>query len=103
MLNTIKKAEKCESLLDIRNGIDHIDQEVIRLLGVRMEYVLNAAKFKPNVEAIPAPERVLEMLADRRKWSQEVKLDEEFIVPLYERIIQWFILQQVDFWKKNRV
>jgi isochorismate pyruvate lyase len=102
-MKKIKTANQCESLVDIRDGIDYIDKEIIHLLGRRMSYVLNAAQFKPNIESIPAPERVSSMLAKRKEWAQMENLNEDFIVPLYSQIIQWFIQQQITFWKNKKI
>jgi len=102
-VNTTKKPNDCESLQDIRQGIDHIDQQIIELLAQRMDYVLNAAKFKPDLASIPAPDRVEKMLVQRKQWAEKVSLDPKFIVPLYNQIIQWFIQQQTEFWQtKNK-
>lgn len=65
-MSSLKKPEACESLNDIRTGIDSLDKEIIQLLSRRMGYVKAAAQFKPNEESIPAPERVVVMLEDRK-------------------------------------
>lgn len=91
--------ESCQSLDDIRQGIDAIDARIIALLGLRLRYVLNAAKFKASEAAIPAPERVAAMLPKRRDWSEDAGLSPDFIVPLFAQIIQWFIQQQVKHWR----
>lgn len=101
MTETIKKPEECESLKDIRQGIDHIDGKIVALLGERMNYVLNAAKFKPDLTSIPAPDRVAEMLVQRKQWAATAKLSEDFVVPLFSQIIQWFIQQQIKHWKNK--
>ncbi|GLQ74492.1 isochorismate lyase [Vibrio penaeicida] len=92
--------DDCKSLGDVRQAIDTIDKQIIQLLGMRKGYVLSAAQFKETAEAIPAPERVAAMLKARQCWSKEAELSEDFIVPLYAQIIQWFIQQQTHFWHK---
>ena len=101
-MNVMKTPTDCESLQDIRQGIDHIDQQIIHLLGQRMDYVLNAAQFKPDIESIPAPPRVSNMLIQRKEWALAAQLDPNFIVPLYSQIIQWFIQQQIQHWETTQ-
>lgn len=101
-MTVVKTPADCESLDDIRQGIDHIDQQVINLLGQRMGYVLNAAQFKPDVQSIPAPQRVADMLIQRQAWAEVAKLDPDFIAPLYSQIIQWFIQQQTQYWEAKQ-
>ncbi|TQN60678.1 isochorismate lyase [Agrobacterium tumefaciens] len=91
----------CQNLGDIRQAIDTIDRTLVDLLGLRMGYVLEAARFKPDVASIPAPERVAAMLPERCRWAEENKLDPNFVVPLFSQIIQWFIQQQIRHWEQK--
>ncbi len=93
--------QDCKSLEDVRQAIDTIDRQIIHLLALRLGYVLRAARFKPSEQSIPAPKRVQAMLIDRQQWSEKENLDPDFIVPLFSHIIQWFIQQQIRFWKHN--
>ena len=98
-MDPIKTPNDCESLQHIRQGIDHIDHQIIELLAQRMGYVLNAAEFKPDLKSIPAPNRVAEMLTQRKQWAEQADISSDFIVPLYSQIIQWFIQQQTEYWQ----
>lgn len=98
-MQNLKLPTECEHLEHVRQGIDAIDHEIVQLLNKRMGYVLAAAQFKPDVESIPAPDRVAVMLQQRKKWAQEQTLDEGFITSLFEQIIPWFINQQIDYWR----
>lgn len=89
---------ECRELSDIRQAIDTLDRAVIELLGLRLGYVLEATRFKPDAASIPAPERVAAMMPERRRWAEENGLNPDFVVPLFSQIIQWFIQQQVSHW-----
>lgn len=89
----------CESLSDIREGIDHLDRCIIKAMGERMRYVKAAARFKPTEASIAAPERVAAMLPNRRGWAEDVGLDGKFIECLYAQIIQWYISEQTEHWR----
>ncbi|WP_325205769.1 chorismate mutase [Vibrio sp. 03_296] len=41
---SLKKPEACESLNDIRLGIDTLDKEIVHILSQRMGYVKAAAQ-----------------------------------------------------------
>lgn len=94
--------EDCRDLADIRQAIDRIDQDIIGALGQRMRYVLAASRYKPSEDSIPAPDRVSAMLPDRRRWAEDAGLDGKFVQALYAQIIQWFILEQIDHWRRDR-
>ncbi len=98
-MQSIKLPADCENLEEIRQGIDSIDQEIIRLLRKRMDYVLSAARFKPNEASIAAPDRVAAMLVERRHWADQQQLSADYIESLFSEIIQWFISQQTQHWR----
>lgn len=98
----MKNPEDCTSLADIRQAIDHIDQDIIQALGRRMDYVKAASAFKASEAAIPAPERVAAMLPERARWAQENDLDGLFIEGLFRQIIHWYIAEQIKYWRQTR-
>lgn len=101
-MTSLKKPEVCESLNDIRVGIDTLDREIVHILSKRLGYVKAAAQFKPNEQSIPAPERVVAMLEDRKKWAEEEGMSTEYVEHLFSHIIDWYINQQIQHWRAER-
>ncbi|CRM10833.1 MULTISPECIES: isochorismate lyase [Pseudomonas] len=98
-MSSLKTPEACESLTDIRAGIDFFDRQILESLQQRLGYVKAAVRFKVNEQAIPAPERVAAMLQDRREWAVDTGFDVDFVEKLYEHIIYWNIQQQISHWR----
>lgn len=92
----VPRPDQVASLLDVRLGIDAIDAQIIALLGLRLDYVQAAAQFKADVKAIPAPERVRDMLDQRGLWAADVGLPATLIAPIFAQLIEWYIRQQID-------
>ena len=65
-------------------------------------YVKAAARFKPTESSIAAPERVAQMLPQRREWAEQAGLDPHFVETLFAQIIHWYIGQQVLHWRAMR-
>ncbi|NUZ08152.1 chorismate mutase [Piscinibacter koreensis] len=61
----------CESLDHVRAEIDRLDRAIVQLLVERGHYVLAAARFKPSVEAVHAPARVEQVIANVRRQAEE--------------------------------
>nr|WP_329604763.1 isochorismate lyase [Pseudomonas fulva] len=95
----LKTPDDCTSLSDIREGIDFHDRQIFEALQRRLGYVKAAIRFKPNEQAIPAPERVAAMLEERLRWAAEADFDADFVRQLYEQIIYWNIGQQIGHWR----
>ena len=99
----MKSPDACEGLPDIRIAIDSLDHQIIELMRQRMAYVKAAARFKPTESSIAAPERVAQMLPQRRQWAEDAGLDAHFVETLFAQIIHWYIAQQVVHWRSMRV
>ena len=97
-MTAIKSAADCESLDDIRQGIDSLDHALVELLARRLTYVQAATRYKPDVQAIPAPERVVEMLEARRQWAEVAGLPVDESEAFFRDLIHWFINQQINHW-----
>ncbi|UNM22681.1 isochorismate lyase [Pseudomonas sp. ArH3a] len=98
----MKTPDACDGLPDIRYAIDSLDHQIIELMRQRMAYVKAAARFKPTENSIAAPERVAQMLAQRRAWAEQAGLDPHFMETLFAQIIHWYIGQQVLHWRATR-
>jgi isochorismate pyruvate lyase len=90
MENRMKTPESCTTLQDVRDAIDEIDREVVRLLGKRSGFVHAAAAFKTSEESVRAPERFAAMLITRRQWAEESGLAPDFVELLYRDIVAHF-------------
>jgi isochorismate pyruvate lyase len=95
----MKTPADCSSLGDVRGAIDHVDEQILALLGLRADYVRSAARFKSNEAAVAAPERQAAMLQVRRGWAEREKLDPDFIERLYRDLVAYFIAREMEHWK----
>jgi len=86
----------------IRKKIDHIDQQIVTLIGERAGYVQAAAKFKTSAPDVRAAERVRAMLGQRRAWAEERGLDPDRIEKLYQDMVNHFIQQEMAHWQQEQ-
>ena len=47
----------CENLEEVREQIDLLDQQIVKLLATRSQFVQQAAQFKKTVAEAQAPQR----------------------------------------------
>ena len=98
----MRSPENCASIGDVREAIDGLDREIVRLLGRRSRYVAAAARFKLNERSVQAPERQRAMLARRRNWAEKEGLDPDFVEELYGNIVSHFVGREMDRWQEER-
>lgn len=95
----MKTPTDCNSLADVRSAIDHVDEQIVALLGLRADYVRSAARYKSSETDVAAPERLSGMLQARREWATREKLDPDFIEKLYRDLVAYFIDCEREHWK----
>ena len=93
---------QCSSLEEVRENIDRIDHEIIRLIAERGTYVVQASKFKKNEEGVKAPNRVEAVIQKVRTTAQEYDADPDMVEALYREMISRFVAMETEeFRKKN--
>jgi isochorismate pyruvate lyase len=96
----MKLPAECNTITDIRNEIDHLDKQIIDLIGERFLYVKEIVRFKSNEEDVLAKKRYDEVLIKRREWAKNQNLDPEIIEDVYKKLIKYFIDEQMKLLKK---
>ena len=61
---------KCNSLEEVRENIDRLDDNIIQLIAERGEYVIQASSFKKNADGVKSPDRVEKVIESNRIWSR---------------------------------
>ena len=82
---------KCESLDQVRENIDRIDKEIVKLIAERSTYVVQAANFKKNSDEVKAPQRVEKIINKMRNLAQEDGVNPDIVENIYREIINSFI------------
>lgn len=84
-------AGKAGSLEDVRAEIDRLDRSIVRLLAERGSWVREAARFKPDQDAVAAPARVEQVIAKVRTLAEAEGLDAAVAEATYRAMIGAFI------------
>lgn len=97
----MRPPEDCANIDDVRESIDALDREVLRLLGRRARYVAAATRLKTDENSVRAPERQRAMPALRRRWAGEESLDPDFVEGLYGHIVSHFVAREMVRWQRG--
>jgi isochorismate pyruvate lyase len=79
----------------VRENIDRIDRDIVKLISERSSYVRQAARFKKTKDDVKAPDRVEQVIANKRAYAKEIGLDPDLVERIYRIIISCFIDQEL--------
>lgn len=78
----------CQTMAQVRSGVDALDSEIVRLLTIRQSYMNAAARIKPNREMVRDEERIEAVVANVKAKATESGLSHEIVEPVYRLLIE---------------
>lgn len=103
-MDVLLKPKNCKSISEVREQIDIIDHELIRLFAIRYEYVKSIVKFKEKTtEAIVAEKRKDHVIEQRSEWANECGLDKETFAEIFKILIDHNISKEFEILKAKEI
>jgi isochorismate pyruvate lyase len=91
----------CKDLNDVRQNIDKIDNQIVKLIAERSYYVKQAASFKKDAEDVKAPNRVEMIIEKVRRLAVDNNLNPNIIEIVYRSMINSFINMELEEYSKK--
>lgn len=88
------------SLAAVRAAIDKMDRKIVPLLVERLEYVTQAAQFKPSVEGVIVLSRVEEVVDNARRLTAAAGGNPDTIEAVYRALIDAFTADEQNRWRE---
>ncbi len=80
--------EDCQTMTEVRAGIDAIDRQVVNLIARRFRFMDSAARIKPDREVVRDEERKAEVLANVDRAAEHAGVDRALMAGIYEELIE---------------
>ncbi len=82
-----------DTLSEVRQAIDALDGQLIDLLARRQQLVAQAGRLKPkhDAQAVAAPDRVAQVIKERREQAQAAGLSPDVAEAVWQAMIAAFI------------
>jgi len=90
-----KMTTPCNSLEEVRQNIDKIDNELISLIAERSRYVNQAAEFKKSAGEVSAPDRLNEVIRKVRTLAEQKGLNPILTEKVFRTMIKAFTEQEL--------
>ena len=89
------KAQTCNTLEEARQKIDEVDEEIIKLIAKRNDYIKQIAHFKTSVDEVKAEERINDVISRAREQAIDLGLSPNLINDLYVRMIDAMVESEI--------
>jgi len=97
-----KAPDKCETMIEVREGVDATDRELVALLDRRFGYMRAAARIKPNRDAVRDEDRKASVIAAAVAEAEANGLPDDVIADIWERLVEGSIAYEFDVWDRTR-
>jgi len=86
---------KCTTLDEAREKIDKVDEEIVKLIAKRNDYIKEIAHFKTSVDEIKADDRIEDVISRVREQAISLGLSPNLINELYVKMIDAMVESEV--------
>ena len=87
--------KKCTTLAEAREEIDKVDEEIVKLIAKRNNYIKQIAHFKTSVDEIKAEDRINDVISRVREQAISLDLSPNLINELYVKMIDAMVESEV--------
>ncbi|GGB50195.1 hypothetical protein GCM10010833_01030 [Blastomonas aquatica] len=98
MSDTIKSPDDCETMIDVRAGVDALDRELIALLETRFGYMRAAARIKPDRGHVRDEPRKAQVIAQAKAAAFEAGVPVGLVADFWERLVEASIAYEGEHW-----
>lgn len=101
MTDTINP-DACQSMTQVREGVDAVDREIVALLKRRFGYMKAAARIKPTREAVRDQDRKDDVHAKVAAAAKAAGLPSERLWPVWEELMEQSIAYELELYDEMR-
>ena len=98
----MKAGPDCQTMAEVREGVDALDRELVALLTRRFAYMDAAARIKPNRDAVRDEWRKAQVIANAADASSASGLPDGLAADLWETLVEASIAYEMQAWVARR-
>ena len=87
---------RCQTMAEVRHGVDRLDEQIVTLLAERFRYMEAAARIKPQREQVRDEWRKADVIAKARATAAVQDVDPATIAALYDTLIETSIAYELQ-------
>lgn len=95
-MNDIRDPEACQTMTDVRTGVDAVDRELVALLKRRFGYMDAAARIKPERGMVRDEARKAQVIDNARAAARAAGIPDIAVADIWERLVEASIAYEMD-------
>jgi len=99
---SIKSGADCNTMAEVREGVDALDRELVALLVKRQAYMSAAGRIKNDRDAVYDAERIEDVVAKVLVEARKQGLSEDIAEQVWRKLIERCIAFEYGEWDKVR-
>lgn len=101
-MTSAKLPEQCETMIEVRAGVDQVDRELVALLVRRFGYMDAAARIKGDRNAVRDEARKAEVLDNVGREAAAAGLEPERLRAVWNELVEQSIAYETVRWDRLR-
>ena len=97
-----KLPDDCQTMPEVREGVDALDRELVALLAKRFGYMRAAARIKPSRDAVRDEARKASVIAAAVAEAESQGIPGEVVGDIWERLVEGSIAYEFAEWDRTR-
>lgn len=98
MPDTVLPPEACQSMREVRAGVDALDERIVAMLATRFAYMRAAARIKPERGQVRDEARKAQVIANARARADTLGLPADAVAALWEGLVEASIAYELQHW-----
>ncbi|MCD2324821.1 chorismate mutase [Sphingomonas sp. IC-56] len=95
-MHDIRDPQACQTMTEVRAGVDAVDRELIALLKRRFGYMEAAARIKPERGMVRDDARKAEVIANAVRHAGEAGIPDNAVAEMWECLVEASIAYEMD-------
>lgn len=100
--DTVRRPADCQSMAEVRAGVDALDRQLVALLTERQGYMDAAARIKQDRGAVRDEARIEDVVAKVKAAARASGLSEAIAEPVWRTLIERCIAYEFEVWDRLR-
>lgn len=94
--------EDCQTMAEVRAGVDALDQQIVELLAIRFRFMTAAGRIKQDRGTVRDEPRKAQVIANAKAAAERLGIPSELVGDLWERLVEGSIAFEFDRWDEHR-